>query len=271
MKLQTHNFDVKMIQSLIIDRIEMKISRKEKQTELKSLGEFKKIATEIRFVGNKISWLKADWQKVLSDVHQFLERELTNRLEKGRKKKQTGETRMQKLQEYQNGKLSLADVMKELNISRATFFRYLDEAGQPDKEIERENQLAKIKNDIEVFQLLIRGQTNFSSKQIEQFEQGKMIVFQHLETAVKRRKNLSEGREKFNEKFETDPDFKAHMTKIRSQSAKNMCEIKTTDERRAAGRTGGIARKDKLDSTQRSEIATKASRSRKFYKKSPTT
>lgn len=245
----------------------MKLKRKEQQEERNKLKDFMNFADDLfELSGGKFSF-DDEQREVLPYVARFLERELCNRLEKGRKKKSDEDERSEILQLYKDGEKTMAEVMSFLKISKATFFRYLKEDEQElQKKLEKYKKIAGIKKMAAVFWRLSRNEQNFTPEEEQMLVNGIEIIKEHLGAAESRSRASQEWREKLSDKLETDQNFKKELTKVRKENAKKLNDNITFEQRSLGGQRGGAERAERLSPLEKKAIAIKANQSRKLFK-----
>lgn len=176
----------------------MRLNRKEKEIENKALDEFLAFApaaVENADINQPLTLVSGE-RELFRVVYNFLERELRFRAEKGRHKKAKDDQIDDNIRLFKNNEKTLKDVLRDLKISRATFYRYL--AASEDNSAEAEEKpVAKKNKEILIFSTLAEGyKGRISAKQLDQLKQGIKIVEGNRAAAKKRAESLKIARSK---------------------------------------------------------------------------
>lgn len=236
----------------------MKISRTEKQKENIELERFVSFAPGLLdgARSGRALIVTDDQRNSFAHVQRFLERELQNRLTKGRHKKADDGRIAEAVQRFNNKELSLAETLASLKISRATFYRYLN--AKPDAPANSGTDDKTI-----VFSKLAEGFAGkISSTDLKHLRDGLETVENYVKATKIRRDNLREGRKVLEQQIKTDENTRERIKKVRARNALTAVRTRPKDAAARGGETGGRARAKKLTSEERKVIARSAAESR---------
>lgn len=179
----------------------MKLNRREKKRENDNLDLFLSFAP--KFVKNLQQGKGGDLTEEMSEtfrhVYNFLERDFTNRRVTGAR---PASAKVKRAQEMFRKEPNIQKIMKELNISKATVYRYLEAEEVAAKKAAKDAAVKqRYDEEIEIFRRFgdAASGDEITAEQIKQIKKGLAIVKKSREVAQTRSANLAAGRDKFKE------------------------------------------------------------------------
>lgn len=181
----------------------MKLSRQEKQRENKNLDSFLQFAPGFlkKLKKNAPDKMSDDERELFAVAFRFLEREIGNRAEKGRKKAAKDEEINNVIKSLNENKITVEEAIDTLQISQATLYRYWNKNNKPTDQYKLLPALTL--DEIQIFrQLSDGGKTDkLTAAESDNLQNGLAIIAHHREVAEIRKENLNAGREKLEKTF----------------------------------------------------------------------
>lgn len=240
---------------------EMKLSKEAKREENENLKRFVRSANAIvreaensKSVGN----LTADERALFGIAFGYLDRELDNRAQKGRRQKADAPEIRDNILLFKEGRKTLEEVLQALKISRATFYRYLEKAEKSEaEETEKREALRTAKDKIEIFRRIADTEKKIRLKatEIENLKNGLQIIKAAQSAWQNRQKAAAVGRDELSRVLAGDSEAKERINKSRRKNLLRIVKTRTKEDERTGGRRGGAARAGKLSARERSRIA----------------